>query len=205
MREPWGTTAHEALRWAYGLLARSETMPSVLGDMVSGTRKRGSDMTMLDYRAQGAVIRLVAESLPDLVMAAHLTAYYLPKPVKERVPGGRLDWVDRFIEQRQAAVYTVAQWLLGQAGTGTHHVRGFMEAERQYCARTRSAYKLARAMRIRYDAVKERREELDAKLDELREDGLRVVQARLEQKGLLQPPEDRSQPIAEARLAAGLG
>jgi hypothetical protein len=202
MSEAWGSTAHEALRWAYGLLARSETMPNVLGDMVSGTRKRGGDMTMLDYRAQGAVIRLVSESLPDRVAAAHLVAYYLPKPVKERVAGGTIDWVDRFAAARGVAVITVAQWLLGQAGTGTHHLRGFVEAERQYCARTKSAYRLSRAMHIRYDAVKARREELDATLDQLRDDGLRMVQARLEAKGLITQAPSFIQSIAEARLSA---
>lgn len=159
-------------------------MSGVLADMVSGTRLRGADMTPLDYRAQGAIIRMTAENLSNSIAAAHLVAYYLPRPIRERVAGGKIELVDRFLDDRVTAVYTVARWLMAESGS--HNIRGYMELERQYCARQRSEYRLARLMRMRFDASKAKRAELDVKLDGLREDGLRAVQRKLEAKGLVE-------------------
>jgi hypothetical protein len=181
---PWGSNAHEALRWAYGLLARSETMPNVLGDMRSPTRRRGADMTMLDYRAQGALIRMTAERIRNPIAAAHLAAYYLPRPIRERVQGGGMDLVDRFIEDRIRAVFVVGRWMMTSASST--NLRGFMEVERQYCMRSKSEYRLARAMRMSYHSSKAKRQDWDAQLDELRDDGLRAVQRKLEAKGLVE-------------------
>lgn len=129
--EPWGTAAQTACRWAFALLASSDAMASVLGNLREGTRAR-RDLMALELRAQGAQIRGMVETLDDPVSKCYLIAYYLPHPMEERQPGGGIEFVDRFAAQREAAESAVAWWLLKSQGTGIHRIRGYREIVAQY-------------------------------------------------------------------------
>lgn len=192
-RNPWGTNAHSALRWSFGLLARSASSTNVFGEMTGGTKRR-TEMTMLDHRAQGAIIRKIVEERLRVsghtVELAYIVAYYLPKPTKERVAGGGTELIDRYLGDRQAAVYAVAWWLLGQEGTGQHTIRGFMEIVAQYTLQRSSLRRLARMMRMHVNNAKAAKEAAHGKLETLHERALFLAEQALVETGLIEVERD---------------
>lgn len=187
--DPWGRDAHTALRWAYGLLARSESTPTVFGEWTGGTKRR-TDMTMLDHRAQGAIIRkIIDESMADRGPEhSMLVAYYLPHPVKERVAGGGLHLVDRFLPQRRAAIHDVAWWLHGQSAGG-YTMLGHTEIVTQFTLNRTGVKRLAKLMEVRVGKAKAAREAAFGLLSDLHERALYVAGAALSRSGLLEPSE----------------
>lgn len=183
--DPWGNSAHSALSWAYGLLARSESTPTVFGEWAGGT-KRHTGMTMLDHRAQGAIIRkIVDDRVTDVPEHAILVACYLPKPVRERAAGGGMQTIDRWLPARQAAVYDLAWWLLGQEGAGSDTLHGYREIVSQYTLSRLSIKRLASLLGTRRNKAKAAREAAFGKLEELHERALLLAEGALARAGLL--------------------
>jgi hypothetical protein len=102
--DPWERSAESALRFAFGMLAREVSVPSVFGSMLARGPMNNRELSRLDLRAQAAVLRQEVQALSDPVVKAWLVAYYLPKPVPERQPGGRYVQVDPWTTDRQNAV-----------------------------------------------------------------------------------------------------
>jgi hypothetical protein len=182
--DPWEGSAEGALRWSFGMLARELSVPSIFGSLLSPSRGK-SDLTKLDLRAQAALIRAEVDRMGDPVSKCFLVAYYLPKPVAERKAGGGLELVDRFGEERRAAVHGVAWWLMGQAGTGVHRIRGYREVVTQFCLGRPSSRRLREMFKLDANRVREKRDDCHKKLEELRVRSLAQFDARLCQRGIL--------------------
>ena len=134
-RNPWGTHATSALHWAFGLIERVPYPANQLAQMMQkrgGSRPRG-ELTPLELRGQAALIRQMVEQLADPLARSYLVAYFLPKPIVQRVPGGGTECVDLFADMRERPIHDVAWWLMGTAGTGQRRIRGYQELVAQHC------------------------------------------------------------------------
>jgi hypothetical protein len=147
VREPWGTSAQTAVRWAFALLASGDAMPSILGNLRMGSKAR-RELLAQELRAQGAQIRGYVETIDDPVCRAYLIAYYLPKPMEERIEGGGKAFIDRFAAERSVVEQQVAVWLCAQQGTGVHRIRGYREIVAQYCLGQRLIERIRRLTRM---------------------------------------------------------
>ena len=188
--DPWGNTAHSALRWAYGLMARGESIPNIFGEMSSKTRVR-TGMTMLDHRAQGAIIRsIVDRHLRGDIAREMVVAYYLPPPVKEKKAGGGSEIVDRFAIERRHAIHAIGWWLLGQRGTGAHSLRAMMEIVAQHSLGRGGARRLSGLMRKRMTDVLAARQAAFSLLDQQRQRAVYRAEDALVRAGLVEVFED---------------
>lgn len=183
MSNPWGPTAESAVRWSFGMLARTESTVNILGEMRSGTKNR-SEMDSIEFRGQAALIRREVEQLTNTAAACHIIACSLPRPGRERLAGGRLGIVDRMKPYREAAVREVALWLVGHPLVGGS-VSGLVETVRQYALGRGSVRRIARAMRAKYSDAIGARTRVYGVLDDLYEDGLATVERRLQAKNLI--------------------
>jgi hypothetical protein len=174
------------------MLARELSVPSVFGSLLSPSRAK-SDLTKLDLRAQAAIIRAQVDQLGDPVSRCFLVAYYLPKPVPERQAGGGFALVDRYPEERQLAVHGVAWWLMGQAGTGVHRIRGYRELVTQYCVGRPSSRRLREMFKLDANKVRDKRDDCHKKLEELRIRALAQMDARLVERGIVKTTEEIQQ------------
>lgn len=185
MTDPWESSAEGALRWAFGMLARELSVPSVFGSMLSPSRAK-SDMTKLDLRAQAALIRAEVDRLGDPTSRCFLVAYYLPKPIEERQAGGGLLLVDRWGPERHEAVHAVSWWLMGQSGTGVHRIRGYREVVTQYCLERHSVRRLREMFKLDANKIGAKRDDCHKKLDDLRVRAVAQMDARLVERGIVQ-------------------
>lgn len=112
-------------------MASGDNVSSVLGDLNVGSKPK-REFAVLELRAQGAQIRGWVESLADPLAKAYLIAYYLPKPMEERQPGGGIEFVDRFSQIRDENERAVAWWLLQHQMSGVHRIKGYREICAQY-------------------------------------------------------------------------
>jgi hypothetical protein len=183
--DPWERSAESALRFAFGMLAREVSVPSVFGSMLARSPAAPRDLTKLELRAQAAVLRELVLSLSDPVNRSWIVAYYLPKPVEERQPGGRMAKVDYWAAERQTAVHAVAWWLMGQAGTGMHRIRGYQEVVSQYVLNRPSSRRLREMFKVDANTVRERRDDCRRKLEELHKRAVYQYDARLIERGVL--------------------
>lgn len=182
--EPWGSSATTALRWAYGCLAETGAIPSLLGHLREGSRPK-NELTALELRAQAAQIRALVERLDDRAGGAYLAAFYLPRSARQLRGGGKVVRVDQFAQERHAAVRVVAGWLLRQAGTGVHRIRGYQEVVMQHCYGNGSIRRLAALWKMDTNAVAEKREECRSRLRELHTRAHSEVDNRLYDAGLI--------------------
>lgn len=184
MNDPWERSAEGALRWAFGMLAREMSVPSIFGFMLSPQPAK-SDLTKLEIRAQAALIRAEVDRLDDPVSRCFLIAFYLPKPSEERQAGGGLVLIDRWGEERRLGVHGVAWWLMGQAGTGTHRIRGYRELVTQFCLGRPSSRRLREMFKLDANVVRDKRDDCHRKLEELRVRALAQFDARLVDRGII--------------------
>lgn len=183
-RHPWGSDPYSALRWAFNRLSSSVVLPTALGAVHHSGRPVG--LSRADVHAQASMIRDVALAGAGPVHAAYLTAYFLPPPSYERLAGGGVGWVDRSIEERQAAIHQVAWWLLGASGTGGHRIRGYQEIVAQYCLGKPNHKRLKELLRVRHATAIDTKQRAFDKLDELHERSLLLAGERLARAGLIQ-------------------
>lgn len=185
-RHPWGDDAHSALRWAFARLARSEVLPTAMAAVHASGRPVG--MTRADLHAQATIIRDAALGSGNPLHRSYLTAYYLPPPSWERLPGGGVGWVDRYHAERAEAVHQVAWWLMGAAGSsGALRIRGYQELVLQYMLGKPNNLRLRELLRVRRGTVPAIRQRAYSKLDELHDRALAQARERLERAGLLEP------------------
>lgn len=183
MSNPWGSDVETAVRWAYNMLARTDSTINVLGEMRSGTRNR-SEMDAQEWRAQAALIRMEVEGIANRAGGCVIIACVLPRPGRERLAGGRMGMVDRMRPYREAAVREIAQWLVGHPGGG-QGLPGLTELVRQYALGRGSVRRIARAMRSKYAEALGARARVYGVLDGLYDTGMATVERRLQVKGLL--------------------
>jgi hypothetical protein len=183
--DPWERSAESALRFAFGMLAREVSVPSVFGSMLARGPMNNRELSRLDLRAQAAVLRQEVQALSDPVVKAWLVAYYLPKPVPERQPGGRYVQVDPWTTDRQNAVHAVAWWLMAQQGTGSHRIRGYQEMVAQYVLNRPSSRRLREMFKVDANTVKERRDHCRKQMEDLHKRSVFTYDARLVLKGVL--------------------
>lgn len=182
-RNPWGNSAYSALRWAFNRMATSEVLPTALGSVHHSGKHIG--LSRADLHAQASIIRDIGLGTDNPLHRSYLTVYFLGPPSWERLPGGGVGWVDRFHDERSAAVHDVAWWLLGTAGTGMHRIRGYQEIVMQYALGKPNNKRLRDVMRVRNANIVAVREKAYAKLDELHEHALVRAAIRLEGAGLI--------------------
>jgi hypothetical protein len=181
-REPWGTNATSALHWAFNLIERVPYPANAIAQMRTKSRPRG-ELTPLELRGQAALIRKVVEELGDPLARSYLVAYYLPKPVVRRVPGGGTECVDLYADLRERPIHDVAWWLMGQSGTGMKRFRGYQEIVAQHCLGIRNIQRLERLLKTRYETAIKQNGECQKVLLDLRGRATTMMQGRLEELG----------------------
>jgi len=121
-------------------------MPSILGNLRTGSKER-KELVAAELRAQGAQIRGHVERIHDPIARAYLIAFYLPRPMEERLEGGGRAFIDRFGQERNEVEQQLAVWLMVQQGTGAHRTRGYREIVAQYCLGNRLLDRIRRLSR----------------------------------------------------------
>lgn len=182
--DAWGNSAQSCVRWAYAMLASAGSVPSILGNLRSGSRQR-PELTRLELRAQAAQIRGIVEAVDHPVARAYLIAIYLPKPMKERKAGGGIEFVDYFAQERRQAVHQVAWWLMGQQGTGVHRIRGYIEIVSEYCLGGSTMRAVARLLKIDNNRAKAVRDNCRAALRDLDKLAHALADDRLARAGII--------------------
>lgn len=213
VRQPWGSSAQSAVRWAFALLASIGAVSSVLGDLQRQFLSKGRrELALIELRAQAGIIRGMVEKLEDPIARAYLIAYYTPKPMEERPGGGRMvvsggratfipanaEFVDRFRKERETAVHTLAVWLESLQGTGVHRVRGYQEIVAHYCLGQRlldrvrrltrkemGIEQIAKLMKMRKEDAIARREQCIKLLLDLEKRAHALIDAELSTAGLI--------------------
>lgn len=185
MTDPWEHSAESALRFAFGMLARELAVQSVFSNLLARSPLSPRELSKLELRAQAALLRAQAASLADPVAKCWIVAYYLPKPVEEAQPGGRFERVDHWADDRRTAVQGVAYWLMGQAGTGAHRYRGYIEIVSQYTLGRPSSRRLREMFKMDANRVREKRDDCRVKLEELHKRSVFLYDARLVELGVL--------------------
>lgn len=184
VRQPWGTDAHSALRWAFGRFARSGVLPTAMGAVHhSGVP---TDLSRADLHAQAAIIHGLAVDAANPLHRAYLTCYYVGPPSWERLPGGGVGWVDRFYTDRSAAVHQVAWWLMGAVGgSGALRIRGYQEIVLQYTLGRPNNERLRDLLRVRRGREAQIRHRAYTALDQLHEHALAGATERLQRANLI--------------------
>lgn len=182
---PWGATASSALRWAFNHTLRSNIAPTALAQMRTRGGGRSIDMSVQELSAQAALIRQEVNCLE----AAHVSiiiAYYLPRPAKERLPGGGVDYTDKYYGERKPAIRALGHWLMQQqTGGGQKFQAGYEEAVTQYCIDIHNNDRLCNRLKVRRERAEETRDALFERLADLRHRALYEMAARLVNMGLI--------------------
>lgn len=177
-------------------MASGDNTPSVLGDLRTASKPK-RELMLMELRAQGAQIRGWIETLADPLAKSYLIAYYLPKPMEERQPGGGIEFVDRFSEVRNQHEQAVAWWLLGAQMTGQHRIRGYREICAQYFLGDKMLERMHRLSGV--DFTHERLRKL------MKMDSNKVAEKRRSCIEMLKDEDRRAHAIADDRLVtAGL-
>lgn len=186
---PWGLTPSSALRWAFNHTLRSKLPPNALALMQkSGKRGRSIDMTAEELGWQAGLIREEVTKLDEPECVSILMAYYLPRPVKERIAGGGIDYTDKYYNDRKPAIRALGYWLMKQqTGGGQVFQAGYEEAATQYCIHIYNNDRLCNRLKVRRDRADEQREIIFEKLADLRQRALMQIGARLTNMGLIPP------------------
>lgn len=181
---PWGDDAHQALRWAFGMLARSAAPPVPLGALRGPSNRL--DLSKLDLAAQAALIRLEVDRIDNPAAKAYLWAAYLPRPTWERQPGRRArEMVDYFPEQRGTNIHALGWWLMAQEGAGQHRIRGYMEVATQFTCGEESIERLRKLLSCNPQRATEIRKRGYERLEALRKHSLDLLDERLRHAGLI--------------------
>lgn len=186
-RQPWGRDAHTALRWAFNLIDRDPYPANLMAQMRTGSKAKG-ELSALELRAEAAKIRRMAQdeiASSHPVEASYIAAYFLPLPVVEQKAGGGFTFHDHYLGLRRPAINALAQWLMGQRGTGMHRIRGYQEIIAQHVYGYKHIEQASRLLRVRWQAANDVHGDANKRLTELRGAAVTIVQGKMETAGML--------------------
>jgi hypothetical protein len=106
-------------------------------------------------------------TLTDPIAVSYLIARHLPPAGLERQPGGGIEYVDRFSEERRKHIHALAWWLLRRENAEDVRIAGYQEIVSQYMLGGKSIDRIRALLKMDMNKVSGKRKACENRLKDL--------------------------------------